>query len=302
MTSGSASHHGVSPAVLVGAIAALSVAVTMQMIRDRAYPAESVRAERYMYVQSPQAIGRMALAFDAVAADVYWIRAIQHYGGDRLTRSITDTRYELLYPLLDITTTLDPYFNIAYRFGAIFLSEPYPGGAGRPDLAIALLRKGIAARPTKWEYYHDIAFIHYWSLGDYKAAADWFHRGAMQPNAPEWLLPVAASMLAEGKNRTAARTIWTELLRADEDWVSKRAARALVQLDTMDWIDKIAAQIAKAPPLKEPFSWSALARAGVLAGVPVDHAGTPLEIDPITGAISVARTSPLFPMPRGLRR
>jgi hypothetical protein len=40
----------------------------------------------------------------------------------------------------------------------------------------------------------------------------------------------------------------------------------------------------------------------VLAGVPVDHAGTPLEIDPITGAISVARTSPLFPMPRGLRR
>ena len=38
--------------------------------------------------------------------------------------------YQLLYPLLDITTTLDPHFNIAYRFGAIFLSEPYPGGAG----------------------------------------------------------------------------------------------------------------------------------------------------------------------------
>lgn len=299
MKSAAASRQGVSPVVL--AVAALGVAVTMQMIRDRVYADESVRAERYLYVQSPQTIGRMTLAFDAVAADVYWIRAIQHYGGDRLNRAVTAKRYELLYPLLDITTTLDPYFNIAYRFGAIFLSEPYPGGAGRPDLAIALLRKGIAVRPTKWEYYHDIAFIHYWNLGEYQAAADWFHRGAMQPNAPEWLLPVAASMLTEGKDRAAARKVWTELLRADEDWVRQRAARALVQLDTMEWMDKLAAEIAKAPPLKEPWSWSALTRAGVLAGVPVDHAGTPLEIDPTSGAISVARTSPLFPMPRGLR-
>ena len=52
--------------------------------------------------------------------------------------------YPLLYPLLDLTTTLDPVFNIAYRFGSIFLAEPYPGGAGRPDLAITLLEKGLA--------------------------------------------------------------------------------------------------------------------------------------------------------------
>ena len=50
--------------------------------------------------------------------------------------------------MLDLTTTLDPLFNVAYRFGAIFLAEPYPGGAGRPDLAIALLEKGLQARPT----------------------------------------------------------------------------------------------------------------------------------------------------------
>ena len=61
-----------------------------------------------------------------------------------------------------LTTTLDPRFNIAYRFGAIFLAEPYPGGAGRPDLAIALLEKGLRARPDKWEYMQDIGFVHYW--------------------------------------------------------------------------------------------------------------------------------------------
>ena len=30
--------------------------------------------------------------------------------------------------MLDLTTTLDPRFNIAYRFGAIFLAERYPAG------------------------------------------------------------------------------------------------------------------------------------------------------------------------------
>ncbi len=125
-----------------------------------------------------------------MAADLYWIRAIQYYGGTKrrveaemqwpapppsLAKLPDD--YPLLYPLLDITTTLDPRFNVAYRFGAVFLAEAYPGGAGRPDLAIALLEKGLRARPDKWEYMQDIGFVHYWYVHDYKAAADWFRPG-----------------------------------------------------------------------------------------------------------------------------
>jgi hypothetical protein len=294
--------QGVSPLAILGAIVALGVAIACQLVRDRTYAPSTAQTERFLYLRSPALVGRLALGFDALWADAYWIRAIQHYGGDRLAASETHKKYELLYPLLDITTTLDPHFNIAYRFGAIFLSEPYPGGAGRPDLAIALLRKGIAARPTKWEYYHDIGFIHYWSLGDFQAAAVWFRRGAEQPNAPEWLLPVAASMLAEGKDRASARLIWTELLHAEEDWVRKRAQRALAQLDTMDFIDKVASDVAKGPPPVGAYTWSSLIRAGVIPGVPTDPAGTPLEINPTTGAITVSPRSPLFPMPRGLRR
>jgi hypothetical protein len=294
--------RGVHPIVMVGAALALLAASALQMLRDRVYPLDTAPPDRFLYLTSPGLLGRMVLGFDALAADVYWIRAIQHYGGDRLGLSGARTRYELLYPLLDITTTLDPHFNIAYRFGAIFLSEPYPGGSGRPDLAIALLRKGIVARPTKWEYYHDIGFIHYWSLGDYQAAAEWFRRGAEQPNAPEWLLPVAASMLAEGKDRASARYIWTQLLHAEDSWVRKRAERALVQLQAQDQIEELAVLIARAPRLPGAYSWIALTRAGVLPGMPTDPTGTPYDINPTTGAITVARTSPLYPMPRGLRR
>ena len=68
----------------------------------------------------------------------------------RALRSRTrERRYDLLYPLLDLATTLDPRFTIGYRFGAIFLAEPHPGGAGRPDQAIALLKKGVAFNPEQ---------------------------------------------------------------------------------------------------------------------------------------------------------
>ena len=41
--------------------------------------------------------------------------------------------------------------------------------------------------PHKWQYYHDIGFVYYWRLHDYKTAAIWFQRAAAQPNAPNWL-------------------------------------------------------------------------------------------------------------------
>ncbi|HXG57323.1 MAG TPA: hypothetical protein VNJ03_18225, partial [Vicinamibacterales bacterium] len=139
--------RGAHPWLALAAGASLALAIVVQIARDSAFPDDVDATERVLYAKSPAALGRLVLGFDALAADVYWVRAIQHYGGDRLDRSGRRRKYQLLYPLLDITTSLDPYFNIAYRFGAIFLGEPYPGGAGRPDLAVALLRKGIAAQP-----------------------------------------------------------------------------------------------------------------------------------------------------------
>src|SRR5206468_7151941 len=133
--------------------------------------------------------------------------------------------YELLYPLLDLTTTLDPRFNIAYRFGAIFLAEPYPGGAGRPDLAIALLEKGLRERPDKWEYMQDIGFVHYWWRHDYPAAAAWFRRAGEAPGGPWWLRSLAATTLAQGGDRQSSRLIWESLRESDNAWLRREADR-----------------------------------------------------------------------------
>lgn len=285
------------------ALAAFAAAIALQMVRDRAYPRDQLQNRAFLYVQSPAALRRIALSFDSLAADVYWIRALQHYGGDRLSADGRQ-RYELLYPLLDLTTSLDPYFTIAYRFGAIFLSEGYPGGPGRPDQAIALLQKGIAAQPTAWEYYHDIAFVHYWQYRDTRAAAEWFRKAAGQPGAPEWLEPVAASMLIQGGDRASARFILQQILKSPQSWVQRMARRSLLQLDALDFIDnELRRPIAQNPPPPgTPYSWQWLIQRRALPGYPTDPTGVPFEIDPATGEVIVARRSELWPMPKQLKR
>ena len=290
-------------ALPVLACVALAAAISMQIVRDRWYPRDDPEREQILYVTSGGALQRIALSFDAMLADVYWIRAIQHYGGDRLSGPRAQTKYRLLFPLLDLTTTLDPYFNIAYRFGAIFLSEAYPGGPGRPDQSVALLEKAITVMPHKWQYYHDVGFVYYWRLRDYKTAALWFQRAAAQPNAPNWLAPLAASMLVQGNDRAAARFLWQQIAKSEEPWLRRNAERSLLQLQALDQIDQLEAVIhTYAPTTGEQYSWTGLMQRGVLPGQPVDPVGAPYVLDPVTGRVTVSERSPLFPMPAEPRK
>jgi tetratricopeptide (TPR) repeat protein len=288
-----------SALAFAAALAALMAAsVGLQVVRDRRTPAYQ-RTARFLYVRSDSAITRLALAYRALAADVYWIRAIQHYGGDRLSHD-TRERYELLYPLLDITTSLDPRFTIAYRFGAIFLAEPPPGGPGRPDEAIALLRKGLRADPTKWQYLEDIGFVYYWQMRDPITAAAWFRRAAQVPGAPNWLEPLAGTMLAQGGDRAASRFLWEQMrASADQEWLRSLADHRLEQLQAMDQIDRLQQIVTefdrRSPPAR--LSWERLVRARVLRGVPADPTGVPYLIDPIRGTVRLSPQSTLYPLP-----
>ena len=122
---------------VVAIAALLTTIVALQMDRERRFP-QAEPAQQILYVNSPAVLTRLALSYDALVADLYWIRAIQYYGGTRLSEQ-GDKSYELLFPMLDLTSSLDPDFNIAYDFGAFFLSEMKPGGPGQSDLAIKLL-------------------------------------------------------------------------------------------------------------------------------------------------------------------
>ena len=275
---------------------AASIAIQAARDRDRR-PFEPPGG--MLWVRSGPAMKRMALGFDAVVADLYWMRAVVYYGGQRL-RERSTRNYDLLHPMLDLVTTLDPRFKVAYRFGAIFLTEAYPDGPGRPDQAIALLQNGIERDGGRWEYMHDIGFIYYWWLQDYPKAAEWFDRGARVPGGPTWLAPLAATTLAVGGDRQSSRTMWRQLYEnADSEWIRTSAERRLLQLDVMDAIDQLNA-IAERYAAREGHvaqSWQALVQGERLRGIPLDPAGVPYVINPVTGHVGLSPDSPLAPLP-----
>ena len=281
--------------------------VWLQQVRDRDYPPFAAPEESLNLTSGP-ALRRLTVAWQALAADLYWIRAIQHYGSTKLAlgsggrtppaASGGERRYALLYPLLDLTTSLDPRFNVAYRFGAIFLAEGYPAGPGRPDLSVALLEKGLRERPDKWEYMQDIGFVHYWWTHDYRAAAAWFSKASDAPGAPWWLRSLSATTLAQGGDRRSSRQMWESIRQSAEiDWQRRDAERRLAQLDALDQIDALQQGVDRfAVGTGRPAAdWRAVIEARGLPGIPVDPAGVPYEL--VDGRVRLSRSSPLSPLP-----
>jgi len=288
--------------VVVLALLLLGAAARVQAAREAIYATHEIDDASLYF--SGTSVRRLSGAYAALAADVYWIRAIQHYGGEKRRmaaqpRTANTGHYALLYPLLDITTTLDPRFKIAYRFGSVFLAEAFPGGAGRPDLAIQLLEKGARAQPDRWEYMQDIGFVHYWYRHDYRASAEWFRRAGQTPGAPWWLRSLAATTLAVGGDRRSSRVMWEAIREsADNDWLRQDAERRLLQLQALDVIDELQRRVGEYNRRfsRPPADWSEVVRARLVGGVPLDPAGAPYDLAP-GGRVQLSDRSPLFPLP-----
>lgn len=284
------------PALLI--VAGLAGAVSLQVARERTYP-EIASPVDEIYFTSGQGVGRLALSFKSVLADVYWIRAIQYFAATRLDERPV-TRRDLLYPLLDIATTLDPAFNIAYRFGAIFLAEGKDLGLSRPDLAITLLDKGFKSNPQKWQYLYDKAFVYYWTFHEPQQAAHWFGEAGKVPGSPEWLPGLAGYMLAQGGDRRSSRFLFQQIYEtAEHEYMRRTAEWRLGQLDTLDLIDQVNVVLERHTKATGTAAqtWEPLVSGGWLRGVPRDPSGTPLVIHPATLRATVDPSSTYFPLP-----
>ena len=287
----------VRSAVLV--IVLLAGVAGLQAVHEEHGGTPASTTANMLYVRSPEAMKRLALSYESLLADAYWVRAIQHYGTTRLSTE-PGMQFDLLYPLLDLTTSLDPHFTVAYYFGSLFLAEPPPGGPGRPDQAIVLLEKGLEALPDRWELAQSIGFVHYWWLEDYDEAAAWFTRASEFPNAPIWMAPLAAVTMAEGGSRESSRLLWREIAQGvDDEWFRNEAARRLRQLDAMDHIDGLTEAVTafEQQTGRAPSGWDELWSAGYLPGVPVDPTGIPYRLD--SGVVDLGEGSALSPLPMG---
>src|SRR5437867_7613525 len=170
--------------------------------------------EEVLYVSSPKLLKRASLGYSGLLADIYWTRAVQYYGG---TFHNGGGNFELLWPLLNITTQLDPHIIPAYRYGATFLTAKPPYGAGTPDKAIELVEYGIKNNIDDWHLYEDLGFIYYSDLKNYPKASEAFLRGSKRPNAHPFLKILAAQSAQFGGEKQTARMLWESMYQTSHD-------------------------------------------------------------------------------------
>lgn len=232
-------------ALLISVIV-IGLAVVMMLSRTidaRRVSSNDQFGEESLYVSAPTA-RRLALAFNGLAADWYWMRSLQYVGGKILAYeeshegrvdfgSLADLNIKLLPQLLKVSTTLDPQFMAPYEYGAMLLPEL------DSKEAIALLEYGVSQNPSTWRLHHHLGYI-YWRQRDYQKAGEIYGAGAKLPGAPPWMTAMAARMRGEGGSREAAREMYRHLYETTSD----QGIRAMVlnqtkRLDSLDERDAI---------------------------------------------------------------
>ncbi len=245
-----------------------------------------------LVLRSGRLLKKLSLGYDTLLANIYWTRAVQYYGGKRRDR---DPNFELLYPLLDLTTQLDPHLLVAYKFGAIFLAESPPRGAGRPDLAVGLIRGGIAANPHDWRLWHDLGFIYYWDMKDYRKASEAYLEGSRVPGARDWMRVMAAKIAEEGGSRETSRFLWLQIYNSTQDRNIRRNAlehlQALQAEEDAERLERLVAQLHQRFG-RLPASLRELVASGMLRREPLDPAGYPYVLEP-GGRVRLHPSSPI---------
>jgi hypothetical protein len=261
---------------------------------------EKVDAERMklqlerdeLTLRSPAVMKRLSLEYAPLLGAIYWTRAVQYFGGKHQEH---DSNLDQLWPLLDIATTLDPNLTIAYHFGATFLSDAPPRGAGQPDQAVALLERGIQANPDEWRFYQDLGNVYYFDKKDYAKASQAFAAGSRLPGTPVFMKIMAAKIAAEGESLETSYALWLDLYQSAMNKEVRKNAddhlRLVKVLMDLRALNQIADNYERQTK-RRAAGIQDLADAGLLSGHPVDPEGFPY----VLGQLGRAEPNPKSPL------
>jgi hypothetical protein len=169
------------------------------------YPVRKI--EDLKYLPSGKFLQGAALGYDAMLADLLWIKGIAYLG----EHAKTDQDYTWLYHILDITTTLDPMFEEPYEMGAVVLASDLH----EVDKSISLARKGMEHVPEHhkryWYLPFYIAFDYMYYKDDYLTAARYLEQAARFPQRPDYLPLLVSRLYANTEDPSIALPFLREM-------------------------------------------------------------------------------------------
>lgn len=242
-------------------------------------------------VWTGRVVRALSFGYSDLLADLYWMRAIQYYGRQKQA----GTGYSDLTPLLETAAELDHRFSIVYRYGAVFLSEPAPIGAGQPETGVALLAKGAARNPLDWRLRQEEGLFTFFYLNHPVRGSQILQEASRIPGAPDWLSALAAQVLSKGGELEASLNMWL-IIREQSEGILRDNAGDQIKIVRSRIAARDIQRLIQAYREKTGDTTSSLVklrRAGVIPGF-MDLAGVEFDFDQEKGTVTISSRSPLW--------
>lgn len=153
--------------------------------------------ENMSYLPRSERIKPYLLGFSSTVANYLWIKTVLYFG----THYETDRDFPWLITMIDIVTTLNPYFYPAYEFAGVII----PQFTSNLDAARIILNRGITHLGNKrFSIPFYLAWIYHEKYGDRKTAAEYLIYASKNKNAPEFYTSLAASLLSKAGEKELA--------------------------------------------------------------------------------------------------
>lgn len=267
------------------AVTFLIVSYTAQLRFDtwRLYSTPRLNVDYNEYIEpqplSSEAARSVSFGATEFVADLYWLSAIQYYGG-----GTPNGKYRKLAELFHTVTDLAPKFTAAYQAGLIILP-----GEGFVDEAIKLGEKGKANLPDSWEPPYYTGLVYHIYKKDYVSAAKEFELAASKPGALPITKYMAGIYYNQAEKRETAYAIFKTVYDTNEEgFIKERAGKYLQHLEGIFVLEE-GIRIYQERFKKRPERLNDLLTSKILKELPISPLNLKYTYDAATGAVGEQR-------------
>jgi tetratricopeptide (TPR) repeat protein len=267
-------------ASILAASIAMASAITLGIALERREAIARQDHRDIVYLPPPWLVRSVALGFHTLAADYYWMQALQYYGNT----AHREVDFRDLHRYVGLVVELDPDFEYAYLFGGTTISyNRGPWDWQNVAESNAILEKGVARFPENWRMWLQLGFNRSVLSDEYDKGAEAYRQAALTAGPPvdQWIRSLVSRLHATSGNFARARAHVEEVLsHTDDPHTRETMERRLLELDTEERLQGIERAVAdyRQRHGRLPEGIEALVHDGILEQIPSDPLGGEIHL------------------------
>lgn len=179
------------------------------------YDANNSKSNTLTYLPNESAVELVSLGYKIPVGNFLWFHTINYFG----KHYQSDKDYRYLNHMCKLVTKLNPKANDVYEFCSLIVAYE----TSNYKQGIELLDFAIQHTPDHWRYYYLRGMLYMMFGKDPRKAQYNFAEGAKQPEAPAFLVTMAARQLADYDTPETAIEFLEDAIKNAKDQTQKKA-------------------------------------------------------------------------------